>query len=99
VSYACDVTEVISALGAAVREVPRVLSEPGPAVQLSQFAADGLELTIHFWIMDPENGSGSVRSEVNLAILGTLKRLGVEIPYPQRVLHGVQALPPAEPRA
>jgi small-conductance mechanosensitive channel len=49
--------------------VPRVLAEPGPGVQLSAFAADGLELTLAFWIADPENGTGNVRSDVNLAVL------------------------------
>jgi len=101
VSYSCDIERVIEALTTAVCEVPRVLSEPGPAVQLSNFANDGLELTIFFWIMDPENGSGNVRSDVNLAILRTLNGLGVEIPYPQRVVHGI-AMPaplPAEASA
>lgn len=87
VSYGCDVDAVIAALAAATKDVPRVLADPGPSVQLSQFAADGLELTVYFWISDPENGSGGVRSDVNLAILRTLKGLGVEIPYPQRVVH------------
>ena len=88
VDYDCDVERVMAELGQAVVQVPRVLADPGPAVQLSQFAADGLELTLYFWINDPENGSGGVRSEVNLAILRTLNRLGVGIPYPQRVLRG-----------
>lgn len=92
VSYGCDVEAVMAALAAAAKEVPRVLGDPGPSVQLSQFTADGLELTVYFWIADPENGSGGVRSEVNLAILRTLKGLGVEIPYPQRVVHH-QGLP------
>lgn len=95
VAYGCDVEAVMGRLTAAVAEVPRVLSAPGPAVQLSQFAADGLELTIYFWIMDPENGSGGVRSDVNLAILRTLQGLGVDIPYPQRVVHQA-GLPPAK---
>jgi small-conductance mechanosensitive channel len=67
--------------------VPRVLPEPAPAVRLTNFAADGLELTLFFWIGDPENGQVNVRSDLNLAILRTLNRLGVEIPFPQRVLH------------
>ena len=87
VAYGTDVDTLISRLEAEVREVARVLRDPGPGVQLSQFAADGLELTINFWIDDPENGAGSVRSAVNLQVLRTLNRLGVEIPYPQRVLH------------
>jgi len=85
VDYDCDVDSVMQELTAALAKVPRVLSDPGPSVQLTRFADSGLELTVHFWIMDPENGSGGVRSDVNLAVLHTLKRLGVDIPYPQQV--------------
>jgi small-conductance mechanosensitive channel len=82
VAYGSDLDALIPALRDAVGAVPRVLADPAPAVQLTQFAADGLELTVAFWIGDPENGQGNVRSEVNLALLRTL-----EIPYPQRVVH------------
>jgi small-conductance mechanosensitive channel len=87
VAYGTDIDTLIPRLEAEVREVPRVLSAPGPGVQLSQFAPDGLELTINFWIEDPENGAGNVRSAVNLRVLRTLNQLNIEIPYPQRVLH------------
>ncbi|WP_269633426.1 mechanosensitive ion channel family protein [Pelomonas sp. BJYL3] len=87
VDYSADLDVVMPALVTAVSEVPRVLKDPVPTVQLSNFAADGLELTIVFWICDPENGQGGVRSEVNLSILRTLRQMGVEIPYPQRVVH------------
>ena len=66
-------------------------------MRLSAFANDGLELTVQFWILDPENGQLNVRSEVNLAILGTLQRAGVEIPYPQRVVR-MQGAPGADGR-
>lgn len=87
VAYGTDLDVVRPALQAAAQAVPRVLSEPAVAVHLTAFAADGLELTVNFWILDPENGQMAVRSDVNLAILATLNRLGVEIPYPQRVVH------------
>ena len=87
VAYGTDVRAVGRALEAAVAKVPRVIADPAPNCQLSNFAADGIELTIGFWIADPENGQGNVRSDVNLAILDTLNGLGVEIPFPQRVLH------------
>ena len=64
----------------------RVIEEPAPAVFLSQFAADGLELSISFWIADPQNGQNNVRSDANLAILRTLDAAGVSIPFPQRVV-------------
>jgi small-conductance mechanosensitive channel len=87
VAYGTDLGLLMPKLAAAVSSVPRVLADPGPGVQLSAFAADGLELTLNFWIADPENGQGNVRSDVNQALLSTLAAAGVEIPYPQRVLH------------
>ncbi len=87
VAYGTDVHTLRGKLEAAVREVPRVLSDPGPAVQLAEFAADGMNLNVLFWILDPENGQGSVRSDVNLAVLALLNAEGVTIPFAQRVLH------------
>ena len=86
VAYGTDVEPLMAAMGAAVGAVPRVLSDPAPGVRLTSFAADGLELTVFFWIADPESGSANVRSDVNLAILRLLNERGVEIPFPQRVV-------------
>ncbi|MBL0088717.1 MAG: mechanosensitive ion channel [Ideonella sp.] len=91
VAYGTDLAAVMPSLAAAVQAVQRVLADPAPAVQLSQFAADGLELTIVYWIADLENGQGNVRSDVNLAVLAALTTAGVEIPFPQRVMHAVPA--------
>jgi small-conductance mechanosensitive channel len=89
VAYGTDLDALMPRLVEAVAAVPRVLRDPGPGVQLSSFAADGLELTVLFWIADPENGQGNVRSQVNLAILRTVNEAGIEIPFPQRVVrHG-----------
>jgi small-conductance mechanosensitive channel len=93
VAYGSDVDALIPDLTALVGRVPRVLDEPGPNVQLSAFAADGLELTVNFWVGDPENGQGNVRSDVHLALLRRLNELGVEIPYPQRVLRRAPRVP------
>jgi small-conductance mechanosensitive channel len=86
VAYGCDLPAVQQALVAAVLKVNRVLADPVPAVLLSEFAADGLALTIQFWISDPENGQNNARSDVNMAVLATLNAMGVQIPYPQRVV-------------
>jgi small-conductance mechanosensitive channel len=78
--------------------VPRVLAEPAPSVQLAEFGADGIQLTLAFWIGDPHNGQGNVRSDVNLAVLDLLNAEGVEIPFPQRVMHAAASPPPAAPQ-
>jgi small-conductance mechanosensitive channel len=95
VPYGTDVGTLMPELEAVVRGVPRVLADPGPGAQLSAFAPDGLELTFYFWIADPENGQGNVRSAVNLALLHALDARGIDIPYPQRVFHMLPAPAPA----
>ena len=87
VAYGTDLDALMPRMVDAVLAVPRVLAEPAPAVQLAHFGADGLDLSVGFWIGDPELGQGNVLSDVNLALLRTLNALGVEIPFPQRVLH------------
>lgn len=89
VAYGTDLDALFPRLREAVTAVPRVLADPAPGVQLSAFAADGLELTVSFWIADPEYGTGNVRSDVNLAILHLLQDAGIDIPFPQRVLRRV----------
>jgi small-conductance mechanosensitive channel len=91
VAYGTDVRALQPKLEAAMRKVPRVLADPAPSAQLGGFGADGMDLALSFWIRDPENGQGNVRSEVNLAVLDVLNAEGVEIPFPQRVLHTVAA--------
>ena len=87
VAYGTDLEALLPKLREAVCGVPRVLAEPACIVLLSSFGADGLDLSISFWIGDVANGEGNVRSDVNFAILRCLNDNGVEIPYPQRVLH------------
>jgi small-conductance mechanosensitive channel len=81
-----DVRALAPRIVAAVAQVPRVLADPGPGCELANFTADGLELSVGFWISDPELGQGNVRSQVNLVLLDLLQAEGIEIPYPQREL-------------
>jgi small-conductance mechanosensitive channel len=86
VPYGTDLDVLGPKLLAAVRDVPRVLAEPSPEVQLQSFAPQGLELAVAFTIDDPLEGTANVRSAVNYAILRALSAAGIEIPYPQQVV-------------
>ena len=97
VAYGTDVRALRPKLIEAIQRVPRVLEQPPPGVELAEFAADGMNLNIGFWIGDPENGQGGVRSDVNLAVLDLLNAEGIQIPFPQRVMHVPPAPPPAPP--
>lgn len=96
VAYGTELDVLAPLLEAAVRAVPRVLQDPAPAMLLQSFEANGLELSIAFWIGDPVNGQGNVRSDVNRAILRTLNAAGVEIPYPQQVVRQFAPEAPAK---
>lgn len=87
VSYDADVALVQRLLCDAALAQERVLRDPPPSAQLSSFGADGLEFTLNYWIKDPEGGQGNLRSEVNIAVLAALRGHGIDIPYPQRVIH------------
>jgi small-conductance mechanosensitive channel len=89
VAYGTDVRALQPKLVDAILTVERVIDDPAPAVQLSNFAADGMDLTINFWIRDPENGQGQVKSDVHLAVLDVLNAEDVQIPFPQRVMHTI----------
>ena len=99
VGYGSDARQVQQLLRDAALTVLRVLREPAPSASLSAFGADALEFTVGYWMSEPEAGVLGLRSEVNLAILDALRRHGIEIPFPQRVLHHPPPAPtPAESR-
>lgn len=86
VAYGTDFLRAKAALIEGMTEHPRIMAAPGPDVAMSAFQADGIELTLLFWLRDPENGQLSVRSDMHQMVLRVFDELGVEIPYPQRVI-------------
>ena len=87
VGYDSDVELVMRLLSEAALKQSRVLHDPGPGANLTNFGADGLEFTLNYWMADPENGQQNLRSLINLEILKSLREHHIDIPYPQRVIH------------
>ena len=87
VAYGSDVDLVMRLLTQACELHMRVLKEPAPFVTLTSFAADGLEFGAHYWVDEQQSGLLTLKSEINLSILKLLNGHGIEIPYPQRVVH------------
>lgn len=87
VGYDSDPELVIRLLEEAAMSTQRVLADPPPACRLARFGADGLEFTLLYWIEDPQAGQLTARSDVNLKVLKALREAGIDIPYPQRVVH------------
>lgn len=84
VDYSCNVEEVIDLMTSIVERQPRVLREPKPYTLLTNFGADGIDLTSYFWVPDPGIGTVSLRSAISRAMLKEFNAHGINIPYPQR---------------
>ena len=87
ISYDSDLQEAMRLMLEAVADAPRVLSDPKPACLLTGFGDNAINLELRVWINDPQNGLGVVRSDLFLGVWRRFKENGIEIPYPQRVLH------------
>jgi small-conductance mechanosensitive channel len=87
ISYADDPEQAMAIMEAAATANSRVLKNPEPAVRLLKFADSGIELELRVWLLDPQEGVGNVRSDINLAIWRGFKEAGITIPYPQRDVH------------
>ncbi len=84
VAYDTDIEKLLPLLDAAAATVPRVSKESPPSAVLRFFGPDGLEIELGFMIVDPENGTFGVTSDVNLAVWRVLQSNNIRIPYNQR---------------
>jgi small-conductance mechanosensitive channel len=96
VSYSADLALAQELMLRAATESSRVLDSPKPTVQLSAFADNAVTHEIRLWISDPEDGVGSVRSDVLKRIWYLFKEHDIELPFPQRDVH-IRSLPGAPP--
>jgi len=78
--------QVIAILEAVAATVPRILDTPAPKGLLLRYDDSAITYAIRYWIEDPMNGIG-ISSQVSIAIWNAFSSHGIEIPYPQRVLH------------
>jgi len=99
VSYGTDLELAMRLMNEAARAQPRVLAEPPPQVLLAAFADSGINLDLGFWIGDPQEGTGGVRSAINIMIWRSFRENGIEIPFPQREVRLIGSPPAATPPA
>lgn len=84
VAYRSDLPAVIALLEQIAASHERVLADPPPRALVTAFADSGINLELGFWINDPEEGTGGVRSDISVAIWKAFREQGIEIPFPQR---------------
>lgn len=90
VAYGTDLEQAEALMLEAANEQSRVIrDEPDnlPKVLLREFADNGILLELAVWIKDASEGQNNLRSDINWAIWRRFQAAGIEIPFPQRVVH------------
>lgn len=86
VAYGTDVEHAKRVLREVCLAHPDVLKEPAPAAYFTDFGDSALNLLAVCWVADYRSRF-KVLDELNTAIKKRFEEEGIEIPYPQRVLH------------
>ena len=84
--YRHDPDQVIALLEGVAREHPRILADPPPRAFLLNYGDSSIDYALRYWIADPMTNL-SIGSEVRRTIWRVFKQNGIEIPFPQRVVH------------
>lgn len=84
VAYSADLELAMRLMMEAAAAQPRTLKEPAPSAIVQAFGENGIDLELGFWIKDPGQGTGGLRSDINLAIWRSFRANGIEFPFPQR---------------
>jgi small-conductance mechanosensitive channel len=85
-AYRHDPAQVIPLLEEVARQSPRVLSQPAPKAMLLSYGDSGIHYGLYYWIENPMN-NGSIKSEVSIAVWKRFAEEGIEMPFPQQVVH------------
>jgi hypothetical protein len=70
----------------AARGHPAVLREPRPQVELRRFGESSLDFELLVWTRDPRSQS-ALASDLNFRIEESLRRHGIQLPFPQHDVH------------
>ena len=84
ISYGSDLKKAIMLAASAAMSINRVLKIPEPKCLVREFGDSSVNLLLRVWIEDPQNGIGSVKDAVLLAVWDSFHANGIEFPFPQR---------------
>lgn len=87
VSYAADPDLVSSILLDIARAEAGILAEPPPDVLFEAFGDSALQFRLRYWTETYTDQPAVLQSRLNREILLRLRAAGIDIPFPQRVVH------------
>ncbi|SDF76121.1 MULTISPECIES: mechanosensitive ion channel family protein [Thalassobaculum] len=93
VAYDVDLTKAMAVLTATLEADGRALADPAPQVMVMELGDSAITLNLRFWVNAAD--LWPCKWAMNKAVKEALDAAGIEIPFPQRVLHMKTDTPPA----
>ncbi len=90
VAYGSDLDKVREVLLEVADQSQYLVADPAPSVRVRGFGDSAIDLQLRGWIPEPEL-KGRALDEVNMMLYKRFAEEGIEIPFPQRVVHMQQA--------
>jgi small-conductance mechanosensitive channel len=87
VSYDTDINAVPGIIEAAVATHPGILQDPAPDCELRGFGDSAVNFAVEFWVSGMDDGPNKFTSDVLFLIWNACKAHGIDMPFPQRVVH------------
>jgi small-conductance mechanosensitive channel len=98
VAYGTDLRLALRLMEQAAMAESRVADgKRAPVATVIDFGDSGINLLLAFWVRDPENGQGALRSNINLRLWDLFSQHGIEIPFPQREVRLLNAADESSP--
>jgi len=88
IAYGSDIGRALDVIREAVLAVPGVLDEPAPTVATAALADSQITINVRPWVRNPDYWK--VYAATLKAVKEELAREGIEIPFPQVVVHGAK---------
>ncbi|MBI3853590.1 MAG: mechanosensitive ion channel [Verrucomicrobia bacterium] len=82
IAYSSDLNKVLNIVGDIVRQNPRVLKDPSPALGVKLLADSSITIAVKPWTTVPDYGPAG--AEIYQAIIERFRANQIEIPFPQQ---------------
>ena len=81
VAYSTDLNQALAIVREILAQNPNVLTDPAPAVGISQLGDSAITISVDPWV--PVVNYGTVQGQLNQAIIERFRAAQIEIPFPQ----------------
>jgi small conductance mechanosensitive channel len=85
IGYGSSIEQAIEVTLGLIQAEPRILAEPAPTVAVAELADSSVNLVVRPWVKGTDYWA--VRFDLTRAIKEAFDQNGIEIPFPQRVVH------------